>query len=92
MVYPRPAHDLSTSPTSLETILEHVQLDYLSKRSGGLQTTRDWQDELSLGEQQVYPATVVVAPLMYNRCLAGCASIAYVGVSVVSSVSRARRI
>lgn len=66
MVYPRPAHDLSTSPTLLETILEHVQLNYLSKRLGGLETTRDWQDELSLGEQQVYPATVAVAPLTYN--------------------------
>lgn len=73
MVYPHPAHDLSTSATLLETILEHVQLDYLYKRLGGLETTRDWQDELSLGEQQVYPATVAsklaVAPLTYHRCL-----------------------
>lgn len=39
--------------SALEGILEDVQLGYLSKRYGDLDQTRDWQDELSLGEQQV---------------------------------------
>eukprot|EP00903_Cladosiphon_okamuranus_P008953 g8567.t2 len=52
MLYPRSEDEgLLTEPT-LEGILEEVQLGYLSSRFGGLGTNRDWQDELSLGEQQ----------------------------------------
>lgn len=53
MTYPRSEVDAGTSPLVLEDILERVQLGYLSERCGGLDTIRDWQDELSLGEQQV---------------------------------------
>lgn len=53
MLYPRSEDELPAPPSSLlEGILERVQLGYLCGRSGGLEETRDWQDELSLGEQQ----------------------------------------
>ncbi|CAN0152237.1 unnamed protein product, partial [Scytosiphon promiscuus] len=53
MLYPRSEEESPFTSTSfLENILEQVQLGYLSGRSGGLDETRDWQDELSLGEQQ----------------------------------------
>lgn len=53
MIYPRSEDWSLLADSALEAILEHVQLGYLSKRYGGLDQTRDWQDELSLGEQQV---------------------------------------
>ena len=52
MLYP--STDVSRQSSAfLEGILEEVQLGHLPARNGGLDTTRDWQDELSLGEQQV---------------------------------------
>jgi len=36
----------------LKTILENVKLIYLLEREGGLGATRNWDDVLSLGEQQ----------------------------------------
>lgn len=53
MLYPQCVDESYRSPESLKSILEQVQLGYLCDRSGGLGATRDWQDELSLGEQQV---------------------------------------
>lgn len=53
MLYPRSEDESMASPASLEGVLEQVQLGYLCSRTGGLGATRDWQDELSLGEQQV---------------------------------------
>lgn len=60
MLYP--STDVSCQSSEiLEAVLEQVQLGYVSARTGGLDTTRDWQDELSLGEQQVGKASVGVA-------------------------------
>lgn len=53
MLYPTSEDWSLATDSALESILENVQLGYLSKRYGGLKQTRDWQDELSLGEQQV---------------------------------------
>ncbi|CAN0375897.1 unnamed protein product, partial [Discosporangium mesarthrocarpum] len=39
-------------PEKLKDILGDVNLGYLADRCGGLDAVRDWQDELSLGEQQ----------------------------------------
>lgn len=52
MLYPSTDVVRQTS-AFLEGVLDQVQLGYISARTGGLDTTRDWQDELSLGEQQV---------------------------------------
>ncbi|CAM9735596.1 unnamed protein product [Sphacelaria rigidula] len=52
MLYPTSEDWSLATDSALESILENVQLGYLSKRYGGLKQTRDWQDELSLGEQQ----------------------------------------
>lgn len=53
MLYPRSEDEALSTPATLEGILEQVQLGYLCSRFGGLGANRDWQDELSLGEQQV---------------------------------------
>lgn len=53
MLYPRSEDESMANPASLEGVLDQVQLGYLCSRTGGLGATRDWQDELSLGEQQV---------------------------------------
>lgn len=53
MLYPRSEDEALSTPATLEGFLEQVQLGYLCSRFGGLGATRDWQDELSLGEQQV---------------------------------------
>lgn len=52
MIYPMSEDWSLLDDSALEGILEDVQLGYLSKRYGDLDQTRDWQDELSLGEQQ----------------------------------------
>ncbi|CAN0130773.1 unnamed protein product [Ectocarpus sp. 6 AP-2014] len=52
MLYPHSEDEVMLTPASMEGILEQVQLGYLCSRSGGLGAVRDWQDELSLGEQQ----------------------------------------
>ena len=52
MLYPLSEDEGVRSPSTLEGILEQVQLGYLCSRFGGLGANRDWQDELSLGEQQ----------------------------------------
>ncbi|CAN0296307.1 unnamed protein product [Hapterophycus canaliculatus] len=58
MLYPLTQDDLTlTTRSTLEGILEQVQLGYVCGRSGGLDETRDWQDELSLGEQQARRGT-----------------------------------
>lgn len=41
------------SDGAIEAVLEEVKLGYLSSRYGGTRLSRNWQDELSLGEQQV---------------------------------------
>lgn len=53
MLYPQSEDESLANNSVLEDILGEVQLGYLSDRYGGLDATRDWQDELSLGEQQV---------------------------------------
>lgn len=53
MLYPRSEDEGLWTEAALEGILEEVQLGYLCSRFGGLGANRDWQDELSLGEQQV---------------------------------------
>lgn len=53
MLYPHSEDEVMLTTASMEGILEQVQLGYLCSRSGGLGAVRDWQDELSLGEQQV---------------------------------------
>lgn len=67
MLYPQSQEDeLAATSASLESILEDVQLGYLCKRCGGLGSTRDWQDELSLGEQQVRAVGCQSAALSYQ--------------------------
>lgn len=53
MLYPTSEDESLATNSALEGILEEVQLGHLSARYGGLAETRDWQGELSLGEQQV---------------------------------------
>lgn len=53
MLYPKSEDERYLTDSALESVLEEVQLGYLSGRYGGLDARRDWKDELSIGEQQV---------------------------------------
>lgn len=53
MLYPKSEHDFYVMDTALQHILDDLHIGYLTQRYGGLDARRDWQDELSLGEQQV---------------------------------------
>ena len=50
LIYPNPQAELDD--TELQAALERVNLPDLAARCGGLTATRNWSEELSLGEQQ----------------------------------------
>jgi hypothetical protein len=58
--------------TKLRSILEDVRLVYLLEREGGWDTTTNWEDILSLGEQQrlgmVSVAVVIFLYQLFYRC------------------------
>lgn len=72
MLYPHSEDEVMLTPASMEGILEQVQLGYLCSRSGGLGAVRDWQDELSLGEQQVRGWGAARGKRVWQRTLSRC--------------------
>lgn len=63
MLYPQSEGESPTPDAVLEEHLGAVQLGYLSSRYGSIHVTRNWQDELSLGEQQVW----LLYPVLCHR-------------------------
>lgn len=61
LVYPRLENEISA--TDLQKVLETVRLEDLPQRVGGFEAELDWDDVLSLGEQQ----RLAFARLLINR-------------------------
>ncbi|UJR37666.1 hypothetical protein I4U23_030362 [Adineta vaga] len=63
IIYPHTVDNTFVDDTKLMEVLNHVELQYIVQREGGLNAERDWKDILSGGEKQ----RLGLARIFYHR-------------------------